>query len=83
MEPSYKLGLTLDRVDNEGNYSPENCRWATQQEQCRNYSKNVKFTHNNKTLCLIEWAEELSIPYNMLWKRIHRGWTFEKAISNS
>jgi len=70
MEASYQDGLTLDRIDNDGPYSPENCRWATRAVQNRNYSRNVLVTYNNETKCLKEWAEVLNINYGTLWDRI-------------
>ena len=82
MEPTFKKGLTIERIDNDKGYSPENCKWATHKEQNRNYRRNIKFTHNGKTLCLIEWSELLSIPYSLLWDRLCiQKWGFEKAIS--
>ena len=82
MQPTYKKGLTLERIDNNKGYSPKNCRWATHKEQNRNYRRNIKYTHNGKTLCLIEWSELLSIPYNLLWDRLKaQKWSFEKAIN--
>lgn len=70
MSHSYKAGLTLDRIDNNRPYSPDNCRWATRSEQNRNYSRNVVFTWNGETLCLMEWAEKLGLNYGTLWDRI-------------
>lgn len=70
MGPTYQPGLTLDRRDNNGPYSPENCRWATHAEQNRNYSRNVRLTHNGETRCLKEWAEITGINYGTLADRV-------------
>lgn len=74
------LAHTLDRIDNSGPYSPDNCRWATRQEQARNRRSNRLLTHNGETLCLSAWAERLGITPNALYMRL-RTWPVEKALS--
>lgn len=70
MGPTYRKGLTLDRKDNDGPYSPDNCRWASRTVQNRNYSRNVLVTYRGETKCLKLWAEVLGINYGTLWDRI-------------
>lgn len=81
MSNGYADNLTIDRIDNNGNYEPNNCRWVTQKINSHNKRNNLYFTHQNKTQCLKEWAEELNIDYILLYNRIiKRKWNFEKAI---
>lgn len=57
----YEEGLTIDRVNNDDNYSPDNCRWVTRREQNRNYSRNHMITYNGKTQCISDWEAETGI----------------------
>lgn len=77
----YDDDLTLDRIDNSKNYSPENCRWVTAQEQQRNKQNCRIYTYNGKTQTLSEWAIEYNIPFQTLASRIDKlGYTFENAL---
>ena len=76
----YKDNLTIDRKDNNSGYSPDNCRWITRTKQCLNTRNNKFITYNNKTQTLKEWTDELGLSYSKIWKRLHRGWSFERAI---
>lgn len=59
-------GKTLDRINNDGNYDPSNCRWATRREQNINTSRNIKITLRGETLTISEWAERLGVKYSTL-----------------
>lgn len=67
-------GHSLDRIDNDKGYSPDNCRWADAATQRRNTSKTVLITYQGKTQCLKDWAAELGLSYTMLRRRNQAGW---------
>jgi len=71
---------SLDRIDNNAGYSPENCRWATRKEQNRNTRYNVLLSYEGRTLCLAAWAEERGISAGALWWRLHRDWPLARAL---
>lgn len=81
MGPTFRPELTLERINNDGPYSPENCRWATRKEQQRNTStsKRVAFRGHEKTVA--EWAELLGIDRTTLRHRLRRGWSVERALT--
>lgn len=68
----YSEGLTIDRIDVNGDYCPANCRWITQKEQCNNMRSNHYITYNGCTKTLSEWAETLGLPYGRLKDRLNK-----------
>ncbi len=75
-------GLTIDRIDTNGNYEPGNCRWSTNREQQTNKSNNVSLTFDDRTQTIVEWAEELGLKPATLWSRLNVcGWSVEKALA--
>lgn len=80
MFPSYKEGLTIDRIDNSKGYSPENCRWVDMKVQCNNKTSNHTIIYENKEYTLSQASEKFSISYHTLKRRIYNGWSVKKAI---
>ena len=81
-EKAKKYECTIDRIDNNKDYCPDNCRWITMKEQTRNKRNNIVLTYNGETHCLMDWAEIVGIGYNTLLSRINKyGWSIEKALT--
>lgn len=77
----YTDTLTIDRINVNGNYEPNNCRWATQTQQVRNSRHNRYFTYKGETHCLSEWCEILGLKYKNVIARINQyNWSIEEAL---
>ena len=78
----YSEELTIDRIDNNGSYSPENCKWSTREEQVNNRRSCVLITYNGETKNLMQWCKLLNLPYKLIHQRMHlKNISFEEAIS--
>lgn len=78
---SWGPGLTLDRKDNNGNYSKENCRWATRKEQSRNRRSSVFLELGGKIRTISEWSEITGLAQDTVSKRIKSGWSVIEALT--
>ncbi len=76
----YQDNLTIDRIDNNGDYTPDNCRWVDNKRQQNNTSHSRMISYGEKTQTLQEWSAELGINYKTLQKRLN-AWDIEKALS--
>lgn len=77
----YADQLTLDRVDNEMGYSPENCRWADLITQANNKRDNRLITYHGRTMTIAEWARLVGMNYKVLHHRLSLGWEIERALT--
>lgn len=68
----YSEDLTIDRIDNNKNYSPENCRWSNNEEQCNNRDTNINITIGNATKTLMQWCEIFELDYKTIYARYSR-----------
>ena len=68
----YKENLTIDRIDNNGDYEPSNCRWVDNKTQCRNRTSNIDITIGNSTRTLTEWCEIFDLNYKAINARYRR-----------
>lgn len=78
----FKEGLSIDRINVNGNYEPNNCRWVDTKEQANNKRNNHILTYNEETHTVAEWSKITGIKYNTLLNRINKyNWSIEKALT--
>jgi hypothetical protein len=74
-------GMTLERVNNDGPYTPDNCCWASMAEQVWNRRITVRLTHNGESLTLRQWSDRIGIPIQVLQDRNKRGWSASELLT--
>jgi hypothetical protein len=72
---------SIDRIDNDGDYKPDNVQWATRAEQLRNQRRSRRISFRGETLCLSEWAARQGIAWETLAGRLAAGWSAERALT--
>lgn len=80
MEPSYRIGLTIERKDNDGDYSPDNCEWIPLKDQFRNRRSNLVFTYKGESKCLQHWCEASGLSRGAIHRRLAKGWSMEMVL---
>lgn len=83
MANGYADDLSIDRVDNDGNYCPENCRWVSQIEQSNNLRKNIIVEIGEEKRTLAEWAHASGIKYTTIYARYMRGWRGKELLKHA
>jgi hypothetical protein len=80
LDNGYSDNLSIERIDNNGGYSPENCRWVTMAEQAKNKRNSRVIEFDGYRMCASSWAKKYNIPYKNFHARIQRGWSMERAL---
>lgn len=77
----YREDLTIERIDVNKNYCPENCTWITLSEQTKNTTRNVFYEYNGEKHLMGEWAKLYNLPFTCVRRRLDRGWSMEKTLT--
>lgn len=80
MQKGYTKGTQIDRINNNGNYEPANCRWTTSKENARNRRDNTYIEYEGETMAMAAWADRVGIPDYVLHNRLKCEWPIEKAL---
>ena len=81
IENGFRPRLSIDRIDNSKDYSPDNCRWTTMVTQQNNRTNNRMITANGETHTMAEWAKLSGLHYETIQRRLHDGWAEEDAVT--
>lgn len=80
-QKSGEIGMSIDRIDSDGHYCKENCRWVSLWKQNLNRTNNHLLTYKGKTKPLAQWAKEKGFKRGLLENRLRRGWSVDKSLS--
>lgn len=83
MKNGYRDDLSIDRIDNNGDYEPSNCRWVNNITQCNNRRANKYVTYHGKTKTITQWSRLVGISASTISQRLKRGWTIEQTLTIS
>lgn len=81
LKNGYGVNLTIDRIDGDGDYCPDNCRFVSYEVQANNTSRNVFVEYNGEKKSVSQWAKRLGINVSTLQRRFYKGWSIEKALT--
>lgn len=81
MFPTYKKGLTIERINPNGGYQPDNCKWDTVKNQARNKTNNRIITYKGITGCVSMICEHFGIKSSIVYRRLNKGWSIENAFN--
>lgn len=74
-------GMTLERIDNHGPYSPDNVRWASYKDQANNRRSNVVLEFQGRKQTMQQWSDEMGLKIQTVWARLNRGWSVDRALT--